>query len=555
MNDDLRILGDEYWQYRLSVEPTNALMLGIHDYDDQVEDASRPAEDGRIARLRDFARRARAIDPTGLSEDDRISREVLVFETSTGADLAETHQAEMDVNHAVGIQATLPVIISQLPIDESEHAEAVVAKYEKMSAWFDQMAQRLRQGVAAGRTPMESTVRKTVAQIDAHLAAPLENDFFLTLRTPASFDEDAAAAWKQRLATVVADQIRPAYRRYRDVIADEVLPASRSDDHPGLSWLPDGESTYARAIHLHTSLPLAAEEIHQIGLRQIDRLADEYRALGVEALGTSDLPEIFSRLRDDADLHFTDGAEIVAASEVALAKAKAAMGNWFGRLPQADCLVAETPTGPTAFYYPPAVDGSRPGTFFVNTADPAGWGRFEIESMAYHEGIPGHHLQLSISQELEGVPEFRKHARITAYAEGWALYTERLADEMGLYSGPLERMGMLSADSMRAGRLVVDTGLHAKGWSRQQAIDYFAANSPMSLSSIEEEIDRYIGLPGQALSYMIGRLEIMQLRADAEAALGDRFDIKGFHDTVLGSGWVPLETLAGMVRRWAGRFG
>jgi len=555
MNDDLRTLGEEYWRYRLSVEPTNALMLGIHDYDDQIEDASRAAEDATIARLHGFAARAEAVDPAELSDDDRISREVLIFETTTAADYEETRPAEMAVSHTMGLPAMMPVVVPQFPIETAEHAEAILSRYEKTGGWFDQLAERLREGVAAERTPMASTVEKTVAQIDAQLAVPVEDDFFLSLRVPAEFDEAAAAAWKHRLAGIVAESIRPAYRRYRDVIADEVLPASRPDDQPGLCWLPDGESTYARAIHLHTSLPLHAEEIHQVGLQQIARLDDEYRTLGAAALGTSDLDEIYSRLRDDPDLHFHDGAEIVAASEAALIKAKAAMGDWFGRLPQADCLVAETPSGPTAFYFPPAADGSRPGHFFVNTADPTRWGRFEIESMAYHEGIPGHHLQLAISQELEGIPEFRKHANITAYAEGWGLYTERLADEMGLYSGPLERMGMLSADSMRAGRLVVDTGLHAKGWTRQQAIDYFAANSPMTLSTIEAEVDRYIAMPGQALAYMVGRLEIMQTRDDAKAALGDRFDIKGFHDTVLGSGWVPLETLAGMVRRWAAQVG
>jgi uncharacterized protein (DUF885 family) len=217
----------------------------------------------------------------------------------------------------------------------------------------------------------------------------------------------------------------------------------------------------------------------------------------------------------------------------------------------ADCVVAETPSGPTAFYFRPATDGSRPGMFFVNTADPTRWGKFEIESMAYHEGIPGHHLQLAIAQELEGIPEFRKHAFISAYGEGWGLYTERLADEMGLYSSALERMGMLSADSMRAGRLVVDTGLHAKGWSRQQAIDYFRANSPMSVGTIEGEVDRYIGMPGQACSYMIGRLEIQRMRREAEASMGTRFDIKGFHDTVLGSGLVPLGTLDRMIKEWS----
>jgi uncharacterized protein (DUF885 family) len=229
------------------------------------------------------------------------------------------------------------------------------------------------------------------------------------------------------------------------------------------------------------------------------------------------------------------------------------MGDWFGRLPQADCQVMETPSGAQAFYFPPAEDGSRPGIFFMNTADPTSWGTFEVEATAFHEGIPGHHLQLAIATELgDEIPAFRRRSHIAAYGEGWALYTERLADEMGLYGSQLDRMGMLAADSMRACRLVVDTGIHALGWSRQEAIDYMASNSPLTLHTITEEVDRYIASsPGQALSYMIGRLEIQKIRAAAEAAMGERFDIKGFHDTVLCSGPLPLRTLARLVSEWA----
>jgi uncharacterized protein (DUF885 family) len=255
-------------------------------------------------------------------------------------------------------------------------------------------------------------------------------------------------------------------------------------------------------------------------------------------------------LRDDPALHHTSGADIVAASKTALAKAAAAMGDWFGILPQAQCEVEEVQSGAIAYYFPPAKDGSRPGVFFMNTSDPTGWGRYQIEATSYHEGIPGHHLQLAISTELTNVPEFRKRAFIAAYGEGWGLYSERLADEMGIYSTPLDRIGMLEADSMRACRLVVDTGMHALGWSRQKAIDYMTENSPMRVSQIVPEIDRYAVTPGQALAYMIGRLEIQRIRREAEAALGDAFDIKAFHDTVLGSGLMPLPVLDRVVKDW-----
>jgi uncharacterized protein (DUF885 family) len=379
------------------------------------------------------------------------------------------------------------------------------------------------------------------------LASPDDQSPFLAAKRPADLDVDE---WGSRLSDLVRDYVRPALGAYRDMIADQVRAAGRSDEEPGLSWLPDGEASYAALIRRHTSLPLSAGEIHDIGLQQVDRLEDEYRELGADVLGTSELTEIYGRLRDDPDLHFESGPEVVEYSENAMAKAKAAMSSWFGRLPRADCVVMETPVGPLAFYLPPAPDGSRPGTFFINTAQPSNWGRFEIEAMAYHEGIPGHHLHLAISQELEDIPEFRKHAIIDVCAEGWGLYAERLADEMGLYTGQLERIGMLSNDSMRSVRLVVDTGIHGKGWSRQKAINYFLANSPMSLGAIENEVDRYIAHPGQALAYMLGRLEIMRMRREAEEALGDGFDVKGFHDTVLGGGMVPMPTLDRMVKEW-----
>jgi uncharacterized protein (DUF885 family) len=546
-NEQLAHLADEYYQWTLRTNPLSASMLGIHDYDTEFGEFSRDAEDRQIAEQRDMAARASAIDPGQLDASDRITRDVLIFETTTAADSTETRLAEFDVNHTVGIQAMLPVAVRQMPIETSEHGDAFLVRFSKAPDAFAEMSGRLSEGVAKGRTPLASTAQKTVAQIDALMAAPVERGSLASARCPAGVDP---GDWSERLADSERNHLRPALQGYRDTIANEVVPAGRSDDRPGLSWLPDGEETYARLVRQHTSLPMSPDQIHQIGLGQVEKLNDEYREVGGEALGTTDLTEIYSRLRDDPALHFTSGPEVVDRSEMAIAKAKGKMGDWFGRLPRADCVVAETPSGPSAFYFPPAIDGSQPGTFYVNTADPSRWGRFEIEALAYHEAIPGHHLQLAIAQELEDVPEFRKHALITVYAEGWGLYTERLADEMGLYSGPLERIGMLSLDSMRAGRLVVDTGIHAMGWSRQQAIDHFLNNSPMSLGTIEDEVDRYIGMPGQALAYMIGRLEIMRMRAEAEAALGDRFDIKGFHDTVLSSGLVPMPTLDRMVEDW-----
>jgi uncharacterized protein (DUF885 family) len=546
VNSALDRLARDFWEFQLESSPTQALMLGDHRYDSRFEEASLEAENGEIGSLRRFVEAAEAIASETLTEDERITREVLIFEASTRADMLETRAAEMEVSHIIGMQAMIPAVTPQLPLVEPEHALAMRDKFRAMAKYFDDAATRLRDGVAAGRVPMASTAEKTVVQVDELIAA--EHSPLLALVAPQGWDGEEA--WRAEMASIVADVVNPAMKRWSETIEQVVLPAARSEDRPGLCFIPGGDEWYAKSLYRFTTTDMTPEQIHQVGLEQVAKLAEEYKDIAGPVLGTTDLGEIFSRMRDDPALRYSEGPPIVEASVRAMEKAKAAMGDWFGRLPEADCTVVETQFGPAAYYFPPASDGSRPGTFFVNTSDPAKWATFEIEALSYHEAIPGHHLQLAISGELEGIPEFRKHALISAYAEGWGLYTERLADEMGIYGSAVDRIGMLAADSLRAGRLVVDTGIHAMGWSRQQAIDYFKDNSPMSDVGIAAEVDRYVSMPGQACSYMIGRLEILRMRAEAEAALGDRFSIKGFHDTVLSSGLVPLATLDRMVKDW-----
>jgi uncharacterized protein (DUF885 family) len=410
------------------------------------------------------------------------------------------------------------------------------------------MSDRLLEGVAKNRTPAAFACADTIAQLDTWLAKPVDEDPLVHPDEPHGLAD--ADRWRRELRAIVENDVRPAMAHYRDTIRDRVRPHARDDAHVGLTWLEGGDAAYDTMVRYHTTLTKSAREVHEIGLEQIEKLAAEYRELGPEVLGTSDVTEIFRRLREDPTLHHTNGADIVTASKKALAKATAATGDWFGILPKAGCDVEETKSGAIAFYFPPAKDGSRGGVFFMNTSDPEGWGRYQIEATSYHEGIPGHHLQLAISTELTTIPEFRKRLFIAAYGEGWGLYSERLADEMGLYSTPLHRMGMLEADSMRACRLVVDTGMHALGWSRQQAIDYMVANSPMAVGHVTAEIDRYAVTPGQALAYMIGRLEIQRMRREAEDALGAGFSIQGFHDAVLGNGLMPLPVLDRVVRDW-----
>jgi uncharacterized protein (DUF885 family) len=552
VNEALRQLADDYWDHLMETQPSMAHIIGDYRFMDRVEDVSRAGEDANIVALRTLASRAEAFDPSTLSSDDQTTRETLIFDCATTAGILEMRQAEFGIDPIFGPQAVFQVAIPQMSVETADHADKMLAKYSAIAMMLDQATERLREGLESGRVNADFAVTRTVGQLNTLLESPLEDDAFLKAQMPESYSNDDITAWRDNASAIIVNEIRPAFDRYRDVIRDEVGPVARSDEQSGLFALANGELAYNRLIERFTTLPLTAQEIHDVGLQQIARLADEYVEVAGPLLGTTDLKEIFASLNDDPDLHHTNGPDIVAQSEEAFAAAKAAMGDWFGRLPESDCLVQETQHGPVAFYYPPAEDGSREGTFFMNTTDPTSWGTFEVQSTAFHEGIPGHHLQIAIAQELgDSIPAFRRNGFISAYGEGWALYTERLSDEMGLYSSELDRVGMLQADSIRACRLVVDTGMHALGWSRQQGIDYMAENAPMAMHTIVEEIDRYLSFPGQAVSYMIGRIQIQQMRAEAEASLGDDFDIKGFHDVVLGSGCVPLPTLARLVADWS----
>ncbi len=555
MSTDIAALAEEYWQHELKTSPTTALLMGDHRYGDQMEDLSRSAEDDAIAAYDDFATRAKALNPADLTKAERITRGVLLEEAEAKADELRSRYAEFDVNPSMGLHVQLPQIAAQLGVPGADEAEAIVTKWSHISEVFQQSVHRLRQGLALDRTPPRVAVEKTIQQIDAYLQVPIDVDPFLDVKPPPTFTDEQTAAWRERLKAQVVDSVRPGYELYREALVNEVLDKSRPPEKTGLRWLPDGEEVYDKAILRHTTLHMTAHEVHEVGLEMIDRLADEYRFMGARALGLTDLAQIYHQLRNDSDLRFENSEQIVAAAEHAMARAKDAIPNWFGRLPVADCVVVEIPelgaeSAPLAFYLPPATDGSRPGSYFINTTAPTTRTKFEAEALAFHEAIPGHHLQIAIAQELEDVPSFQKHALITAYVEGWGLYTERLCDEVSLYSGDLERMGMLSFDSWRACRLVVDTGMHALGWSRREAIDYMTANSPQAHNNIESEIDRYIGWPGQALAYMIGRREIMRLRSMAQQEMASNFDIKGFHDVILGSGAVPLPVLAELVVDW-----
>jgi uncharacterized protein (DUF885 family) len=556
-HDELLTLADEYWDGVMAAFPSFATLLGDRRFDDHIEDLSAEADQDRRAGWAGQLARLDAIDADRLDRTDRVTHSLLRGELAQNIEGVDLRLTELSCDQMDGIHAGLLTGAPQVDAPTPESAAALVERHRQVGTMLEQAVERFRAGLAAGRTPPRIVVDRSINQLDGYLASSLDDDPFVTFPGPDGWDPDAEATWRDELKDVARDVIRPAFARYRDVLAAELLPNSRPDDRSGLSWLgDDGAAIYEALLHHHTTLDdLGAEEIHQLGLTEIAGLAEEYAEVGGRLFGPSDLPDIFARLRDDPALRYEQGAEMMADAQRYLDGARAVMGDWFGRLPESDCAIKPVPEflaadAPAAYYFPPSADGSRPGAYFVNNAVPGEHNRYEMASVAYHEAIPGHHLQLTIANELTELPRFQRFSfGNTAFVEGWALYTERLADEMGLYASDLERIGMLAADSWRSARLVVDTGLHALGWSRQQAIDFMVANVPVGREQIEIEVDRYIAIPGQAVSYKVGQLEIRRVRASA-ADSHPAFDIKAFHDVVLGSGSVSLPALRRMVGDW-----
>ena len=552
MTDGIRELADRYWALVLETNPTAATLLGIHDHDDRLADLSRETEVRTSERYRELLNETTAL--TGLGTDDEVTRSLLVHQISVGLDQTELRLMEMASDQMLGPHVELLMEAPQFTYPEPRHAEAALVRYQQVPRFLDQALDRFREGLAAGRTPAKAVLDRSLNSLDGYLATDVADDPFPAATLPDGWE--GADEWRERVGELVTTTIRPAFQRFRDALSAVLGPHARPDDRAGWCHLPDGDALYGALIRMHTTITPSPQEIHDLGRLHCEQVLPlEYAEVGARAFGISDVPAIFDRLRTDPSLKHASGEEILETAKQSVAAATAVMADWFGRLPAAPCQVMPVPDflaadAPYAYYFPPAIDGSRPGTYFINTSDPDHASRTEAESIAYHEAIPGHHLQISISQELDSLPDFQKHDGATSYIEGWGLYAERLAVEMGLYTDDLALLGMLAADSWRSARLVVDTGLHALGWSRDQALAYFEEYTPVPMDQVLPEVDRYIAMPGQALSYKIGQLEIQRLRAKAEAELGDEFDIRRFHDTVLGSGAVTLPVLAELVEDW-----
>jgi uncharacterized protein (DUF885 family) len=553
---ELARLSEEYFDVAHRADPFGATQVGASGFDALVPDPSRAGaayHAQQIARVEEDLSR---IDVSGLDEAGRVNHAVMThLARAARSDLEHgLWEANASADGYASPQAVAFMSVPTALLDSADAVDSYLRRLRGLGGYFDAITHRYAEASRDGRISTAVGTRQAIGQIEGHLARAVSGDVMVTVQLPDGIDD---AAFRREAAEIVGEQIRPALRRLLSCLRDELLPVARPDEKVGIKFVPGGAEGYRAAVRRHTTTELSPEEIHQIGLDTLAALQDEWAELGGRTLGITEVPAILERLRDDPSLRFTSSAEIVRTVTEALQRAEDARDGWFPRFEIPDCIIeeidpVEAGNAPLAYYRPPAAGGLRPGAHCVLTAEPLQRYVYEYEALSFHESTPGHHLQIASSQTLP-LPAFRRFldAEVCGYVEGWGLYCERLADEMGLYTSDLQRLGMLSFDALRACRLVVDTGMHHYGWSRSQAVDFMWRNTATTQANVRNEINRYIGWPGQALAYMIGRREIQRLRTAAELALGPDFDIRAFHGTVLGNGAVPLGVLEQLVTAWA----
>ena len=544
-----RDLADRFHQRWLAENPFTASMYGIPGYDDLVPDDSEEGQRAWRAEVEQFLGEADAIAPGPLTPTDAVTldctREAATQELAS-IDLARAEYTVTAMQYT-GPAAFLAVAARTVLLDPAA-AEAYLARLRRGGGWLDQISERLRTGAGKGRLPVAPLVEQAIGWAGDVLAQPGLGPA-LSPRPPAGWDR--AAAWEEERRAIAEDVVRPALAGWVATIT-ELLPRARPSQQAGLVHLPGGAEDYARAIRIYTTRPLRPEELHQTGLDQIAAL--EARAVELGAgLGLSGLDEVFAAVRDSAGK--IPPQEAIRQAAIAVRRAEARAAEVFPAPLPPPCDVTPMPqvvaaSGAAPHYTPPRLDGGRAGTFWFNTERPTAGTGWDIEAVAFHEAVPGHHLQLSRLQLLSELPALQRQRSITVFSEGWGLYAEQLAEEAGLYTDDRARLGAISASLMRAARLVVDTGIHAFGWSRERALEFSLAHVPMPPEFLAAEIDRYVVMPGQALAYLTGKLEILRLREEASGRLGPAFSLPAFHAAVLDHGSLPLPALAGSIGNW-----
>jgi len=546
----------EHWEYTMRRSPIYASILGDKRYNDQLDDFSQKAIDEDLDQARHYLARFEAIDTAGFPEQEALNKQLMVRDLKFQLEGARFKPWEMPVNQFNGIHIEAPQIVTILSFENVKDYQDYITRMKLFPRLFDQTIEQMRKGMAEGLMPPRILLVQVVEQSDKIATTPVEQSPFVHPfdKFPDSVPEADRKRLRDQGLAAMRDSIIPMYAKFTKFVREEYAPKGRTE--PGVWSLPDGPERYAFRVKESTTTNLTPEEIHQIGLAQVKDIED--RMLGVaHQLGYSDLKSFQAAIKDDPKLHPHSREEILDLYRKYIDQMNAQLPQMFGRLPKAKLEVMpieEFREKEAATHYIQGTpDGSRPAHVMVNTGDFAKRSLTDVETTAYHEGVPGHHMQIAIAQELPELPPFRQHEYYTAYTEGWALYSERLGKEVGFYKDPYSYYGHLEADMLRAIRLVVDTGFHYKHWTRQQVVDFFHEHSAIDEPSVQSETDRYMAWPAQALGYKIGQLEILKLRQYAKDQLGSRFDLRGFHDEMLSGGALPMDILATRIHEWVGQ--
>jgi uncharacterized protein (DUF885 family) len=564
--DRLRTQLDDDWKYWMTQYPEVATQFGYPGQNARWTDYTQPAIAARAQYLKESAGRLMAIDRATLEANDQLNYDLYrdVLDTAVAGLQFHNdalpirgvvpHNLLMPVNQLEGVAQDIPRIIALMPAATREDYENLVARLKGVAPLVDQTMALMEQGLAAGLTPPRITMRDVPGQVEADRTDPLTSPMLEPFtKWPASIAGADRADLTARATAAYREGIAPAFKRLRDFLVTRYIPACR--ETTAASTLPNGAAMYAYNVKWHVTTNDTPQQIHDIGLAEVKRIRAEMDAVAAST-GFKGSPDDFKRyLRTNPKFFFRDAASLLTAYRDITKRAEPELAHLFGRLPQTPYGVvpvpdAVAPSQTTAYYEPGSFAAGRPANMFANTYKLDSRPSWEMMALTLHEAVPGHHIQVALAQELQGLPEFRKNSSYTAFVEGWALYSESLGDEMGLYADPYAKFGQLTYEAWRAVRLVVDTGLHSMGWTREQAIDYFRANTAKTDQDIVVEVDRYIVWPGQALGYKMGQLKIRELRTNAERQLGPRFNVRGFHDVVLGQGAVPLDVLERQVQAW-----
>lgn len=552
---------EKYYDDYLALNPWTATAQGDHRYDANFGDyVSLAWMADSLAIEQEALEKLQSLKAGKLRGEDLVTYEAFRFGREINVEGYRFPSELLPIQQFSNLASSFAVAGSGKgvqPFRNVQDYDNFLARMDGFAAWADQSIANMRDGLAKGVVQPKVVVERTIPQLAAQLVDdPKQSVFWQPML---NFPAGLSVADRQRLIKAyearIAQQVLPAYRRLHDFLKDEYLPKAR--DGIGLSELPNGATWYAYLVRYHTGTSMTPEQVHELGLSEVARIRTEMERIKGQVGHAGDLRSLFDALRADPRFHFKEPGELLAGYGALRQRVASALPLLFAVKPKATFEIRaveafRAPSEAAASYQPPSADGSRPGVFYVNTHDLASRPSYSMEAIYLHEAEPGHHLQIALAQEAKGLPRFRRFAWDTAYGEGWALYAESLGHDLGLYTDPYSAFGALSTEMWRAVRLVVDTGIHAKGWTRAQAIEYFRANTALGETDIEAEVDRYIAWPGQALAYKVGQLEILRLRRQAQQKLGVRFDVREFHTQVLESGSLPLPVLEAKVERWLG---